>query len=57
MGITLNAAVELTPQGEQLVVSVLERPGTELDDRLARVSDDNVHAEAETGPSVGGEAW
>ena len=57
VGITLNAAVELTPQGERLVVSVLERPGTELDDLLARVTDDNVHGEVETGPSVGGEAW
>ena len=57
VGITLNAAVELTPRGEQLVVSVLERPGKELDDLLARVTDDNVHGEVETGPSVGGEAW
>ena len=57
VGITLNAAVELTPQGEQLVVSVLERPATELDDLLALVTEDNVHGEVETGPSVGGEAW
>ena len=53
VGITLNAAVELTPRGEQLVVSVLERPGTELDDLLARVTDDNVHGEVETGPLRG----
>ena len=57
VGITLNAAVELTPQGEQLVVSVLERPATELDDLLALVTEANVHGEVETGPSVGGEAW
>ena len=57
VGITLNAAVELTPRGEELVVSLLRRPGTELDDLLARVTEDNLHGEVETGPSVGGEAW
>lgn len=57
VGMTLNAAVELTPRGEQLVISVLERPATELDGLLARVTDDNLHGEVETGPSVGGEAW
>ena len=57
VGMTLNAAVELTPRGEQLVISVLERPGTELDDLLAGVTEDNLHGEVKTGPSVGGEAW
>lgn len=57
VGLRLNAAVELTPRGEQLVISVLERPAAELDALLARVTDDNLHGEVETGPSVGGEAW
>ena len=56
MGITLNAAVELTLRGEQLVVSVLNRSPAELDDLLSRVTEDNLHGEVETGPSVGGEA-
>ena len=56
-GITLNAAVELTPRGEQLVVSVLKRRDQELDDLLSGVSEENVHGETETGPPVGGEAW
>ncbi len=57
MGITLNAAVELTPRGEQLVISVLNRSPAKLDDLLARVTEDNLHGEVETGPPVGGEAW
>ena len=57
MGITLNAEVELTPRGEQLVVSLLRRPATELEELLASVTEDNLHGEVETGPSVGGEAW
>lgn len=56
-GITLNAAVELAPRGEELVVSLLRRPGTELEDLLARVTEENLHGEVETGASVGGEAW
>lgn len=56
VGITRNAAVELTPRGGQLVVSVLNRPGAELDEFLARVTEDNLHHEVETGPAEGGEA-
>ena len=57
MGITANAAVELTARGDRLVVSVLNRPAAELDDLLARVTEDNLHGEIDTGPAVGGEAW
>ena len=57
VGITLNAAVELTPRGEKLIVSLPRRPGTELEDLLARVTEENLHGEVETGASVGGEAW
>ena len=56
-GITLNTVVELTPRGEQLVVSVLKRPGAELDDLLAGVTEDNLHGEIETDSPVGGEVW
>ena len=57
VGLSLNTAVELTPRGEKLEISVLERPVTDLDALLARVTDDNLHGEVETGPSVGGESW
>ena len=57
VGLGLNSAVELTPRGEKLVISVLERPVAELDALLAGVTDDNLHGEVETGPSVGGESW
>ena len=57
VGITLNATVELTPRGGELVVSLLRRPGTELEDLLARVTEENLHGEVETGASVRGEAW
>ena len=53
----MDAAVELTPRGEQLVVSLLPRPATELENLLAGVTRENLHGEVETGASVGGEAW
>lgn len=56
VGVTLSATVELTPRGDQIVISLVQRPGTELDDVLARVTEDNLQDEVETGPSVGGEA-
>ena len=51
VGITLNATVELTLQDGQLVVSLVRPPGAELDDLLARVTEDNLHGEVETGPA------
>ena len=57
MGITLNATVELTPRGEQLVISVLDPSPAKLDDLLVRVTEDNLHGEVKTGSPVGGEAW
>ena len=57
VGLSLDTAVELTPRGDKLVISLLERSAADLDALLARVTDDNIHDEVETGPSVGGESW
>ncbi len=57
VGIALNATVELTPRGEELIVSLPRRPGTELEGLLTCVTEENLHGEVETGASVGGEAW
>ena len=57
VGTTLNTPVELTPRGEELVVSLSRRFGTELGNLLAGVTEENLHGEVETGDSVGGEAW
>ena len=57
MGLSIDAAVELTPRGEELIVSVIKQPRTQLDDLLAGVTESNLHGEVDSGPSVGGEAW
>ena len=57
MGLSIGAAVELIPRGEELIVSVIKQPRTQLDDLLAGVAESNLHGEVDSGPSVGGEAW
>jgi antitoxin MazE len=57
VGLSFDATVELTPRGEELVISVIKQPGTQLDILLAGVTEDNLHGEVDSGPAVGGEAW
>lgn len=51
-----DSVVELTVQEGQLVVRPVRRRPT-LDELLARVTDENIHPEVDTGPPVGNEAW
>ena len=57
VGLTFNTTVELTPRGEELVISAVKSPAAELDVLLAEVDESNLHAEVDTGPPVGGEVW
>lgn len=57
VGLSFDATVELTARGEELVVSVIKRPSTQLDVLLAGVTEDNLHGEVDSGPAVGGEVW
>ncbi|HEX5725852.1 MAG TPA: AbrB/MazE/SpoVT family DNA-binding domain-containing protein [Longimicrobiaceae bacterium] len=49
--------VDLTLEDGRLVVTPLPMPGLRLEDLLAGITPENLHAEAETGPSLGAEAW
>lgn len=57
VGLSFDAAVELTPRGEELIISVIKQPRTQLDDLLTGITENNLHGEVDSGPSVGGEAW
>ena len=57
VGLSVDATVELTPRGEELIVTVIKQPRTHLDHLLAGVTESNLHGEVDSGPSVGGEAW
>lgn len=52
-----GSTVDLALQDGQLVIRVVEDPGYRLDDLLSRVTPENLHAEIDTGDSVGGETW
>ena len=57
VGLSFDAAVKLTPRGEELVVSVIKQPDTQLEDLLAGVTEGNLHGEVDSGPAVGREVW
>ena len=57
VGLSFDAAVELTPRGEELVISVVKQPRTQLEVLLAAVTEGNLHGEVDSGPSVGREVW
>jgi antitoxin MazE len=52
-----GSEVELTLDGGRLVVTPISSATYTLDDLLAQVTPDNLHAEVDTGPTTGDEAW
>ena len=56
VGLRLDATVEMTPRGEELVIALVKLPDSELDLLLAGVTESNLHGEVDTGPAIGGEA-
>ncbi len=57
VGLEVDAEVELTPGDGELVVSVSKPPNSKLDVLLAGVTEENLHAEVDTGRPVGNEVW
>ena len=49
--------IEIAIADGQLVLTPIVEPGPTLEQLLAGVSDDNLHGELDTGPSVGRELW
>ena len=54
MGVQEGSAIEITPGDNQVV---LRKRQFVLSDMLAEVTDDNLHAEQDTGPAQGNEGW
>ena len=57
VGLSVDAAVELTPRGGELIITLIKQPRTQLEDLLSGVTESNLHGEVDSGPSLGGEAW
>jgi antitoxin MazE len=56
LGLEENSSADLTIVGDRLVLEP-SRPALTLDDLLADISDENIHAEVDPGSPVGNEAW
>ena len=52
-----NSAVDLAVVEGRLVVTPVAEAAISLAVLLAGVTDENLHAEVETGPATGAEAW
>ena len=57
VGLRTDCVVDLSPQGEKLIVSLVQPPPDQLEALLAEVTEENIHGEVESGPPVGRELW
>ena len=55
--VQLNTQVELSLVGGKIVVEPVETPTWTLEDLLEGVTEENLHSEIGSGPTVGREAW
>lgn len=56
-GLQASTEVELTIRDGKIILTPVEKPSYTLEALLEGVTDDNLHDEWDSGPSVGGEAW
>ncbi|MEW6111609.1 MAG: AbrB/MazE/SpoVT family DNA-binding domain-containing protein [Thermodesulfobacteriota bacterium] len=57
VGVSENSLVDVSLVDERLVITPLPVPSVTLEHLLAGITDENLHGEIDTGPSVGREAW
>lgn len=53
-GVHEGSAIELVPRGDQVV---MRKRTYYLAEMLAKITDDNLHPEVDTGPPQGNEEW
>ena len=57
VGLRADSVVDLSPQEERLIVSLVHPSPDQLEALLAEVTEENIHREVETDPPVGRETW
>jgi antitoxin MazE len=57
VGLEQDAEVDVALVEGKLIVTPLFTPAFTLEQLLAGITDDNRHAELNTGPAIGHEAW
>lgn len=56
-GVEAGSEVDLTLEGGELIIRPRRLPKCDLAALLRGITDDNLHDEIQTGPSVGREVW
>jgi antitoxin MazE len=57
VGIRKESSVEVSLTDGKLVITPVTKPKLTLEQLLAKVTEDNLHHEIDTGPATGNEAW
>jgi len=57
VGLKEESEVDVSLKSGKLVVAPVEKPGVTLKMLLAKITEDNVHREADTGAAAGRESW
>ena len=57
MHVQQNTEVEISLVDGNIVVEPVEPPAWSLEDLIEGITEENLHLEAEFGPSVGKEVW
>ncbi|MBP8950498.1 MAG: AbrB/MazE/SpoVT family DNA-binding domain-containing protein [Candidatus Promineofilum sp.] len=57
MRMTVDTAVEMSIEDGKLVISPVERVEYSLEELLAQITPENLHAEVDWGAPVGQETW
>jgi len=57
IGLKEESEVDVSLKSGKLVVVPVEKPGVTLKMLLAKITEENIHREVDTGPATGREAW
>jgi antitoxin MazE len=57
IGLKNGSPVEVSAEDGKLVIAPAAKPQFTLKQLLAKITTENIHHEAETGPAAGNEAW
>lgn len=57
LGLANETTVEISVKDRKIVVEPVGEPALTLDTLLKQVTERNLHAEVDTGPARGNEAW
>ena len=57
VGLRDKSPVELALRDGMLVITPAVGPVVPLEDLLSQITDDSLHGEVATGPTLGGEVW